>query len=332
MAPQSAKKEKEMARKNSAAVSDLRRLLLYASGPILALSVLSGVYNLVRPAPKEPSATVKGLTHTVELTDANFDAFMADHPEGVLVDFNLPNCKFCTRLAPQFDLAARRLKDSNNLAPLAVVDVDASPEMAKRFDLERYPSVFWFWHGRKMQELERAAEKTATKIQQFVESSQEPALVNFGDRSTLDGALPTFRTTMHATASIMICGFAATSSLEKMVEILEPVAQFYRGKVIFMIAEDKETADQGYIGFKSIEQEEDLDANFDGAMTEAGIADWVTKLVRAARLKTLEAQAAEAEKLKAELEKKLEEKKEQELQEKEEKKEAEEKDEEEVEV
>uniref|UniRef100_A0AC35FXX6 Protein disulfide-isomerase n=1 Tax=Panagrolaimus sp. PS1159 TaxID=55785 RepID=A0AC35FXX6_9BILA len=73
------------------------------------------------------------------LTDSNFDDFLAENPT-VLIEFYAPWCGHCKTLAPEYEKAAKRLKD----VPLAKVDATVETELNKRFKIEGFPTLkFW---------------------------------------------------------------------------------------------------------------------------------------------------------------------------------------------
>uniref|UniRef100_A0AC34Q5G3 Protein disulfide-isomerase n=2 Tax=Panagrolaimus sp. JU765 TaxID=591449 RepID=A0AC34Q5G3_9BILA len=73
------------------------------------------------------------------LTDSTFDSFLAENPT-VLIEFYAPWCGHCKQLAPEYEKAAKLLKD----VPLAKVDSTVETEIAKRFEIKGYPTLkFW---------------------------------------------------------------------------------------------------------------------------------------------------------------------------------------------
>jgi thioredoxin 2 len=80
----------------------------------------------------------------VELTDENFDAVVAKTELPIVVDFWAAWCGPCQMMAPQFALAAQRLKGR---ALLAKVDSDASPRTASRFNIRSIPTLVMLKSG-----------------------------------------------------------------------------------------------------------------------------------------------------------------------------------------
>ncbi len=74
----------------------------------------------------------------VELTDANFDAFVRQTTLPVLVDFWAPWCGPCRQMAPQFEAAAKQLKGR---AVLVKVNSDDSPQASARFAIRSIPTL-----------------------------------------------------------------------------------------------------------------------------------------------------------------------------------------------
>ncbi|CAD6187962.1 unnamed protein product [Caenorhabditis auriculariae] len=74
----------------------------------------------------------------VVLTDKNFDAFLKKNPS-VLVKFYAPWCGHCKHLAPEYEKASSKVS-----IPLAKVDATVETEIAKRFEIQGYPTLkFW---------------------------------------------------------------------------------------------------------------------------------------------------------------------------------------------
>lgn len=77
----------------------------------------------------------------VNLTDANFDAEIAKGD--VLVDFWATWCAPCRMLAPVIDQLAEKHTD----VKVCKVDIDAQPELARRYNVMSIPTVIFFKNG-----------------------------------------------------------------------------------------------------------------------------------------------------------------------------------------
>ncbi|CAJ1976841.1 unnamed protein product [Sphenostylis stenocarpa] len=80
------------------------------------------------------------------LDESNIDSAIAtfDH---ILVDFYAPWCGHCKRLAPELDAAAPVLAALNKPIIIAKVDADKHTRLAKKYDVDAYPTILLFNHG-----------------------------------------------------------------------------------------------------------------------------------------------------------------------------------------
>jgi len=84
-------------------------------------------------------------SEVIELTTDTFDS-MVNKEAIMLVEFFAPWCGHCKKLKPEYEKAARMLKDEQ--IPLATVDATVEKDLAKRFDVTGYPTLKIFRNGK----------------------------------------------------------------------------------------------------------------------------------------------------------------------------------------
>ncbi|CAL0300660.1 unnamed protein product [Lupinus luteus] len=152
----------------------------------------------------EPSLSVDGKV--LVLDESNFESAISsfDH---ILVDFYAPWCGHCKRLSPELDAAAPVLAALKNPIVIAKVDADKFTRLAKKYDVDAYPTILLFNHGipteyhgpRKAELLVRYLKKFAASdvsildsdsaVNKFVEEAGTffPVYIGFGlDSSTIE--------------------------------------------------------------------------------------------------------------------------------------------------
>lgn len=79
------------------------------------------------------------------LTESNFDSFLELHTtNGVLVEFYAPWCGHCKALTPEYEKAAKKLKQSNVDVPLAKIDGTIEMKLTQKYSIQGYPTLkFW---------------------------------------------------------------------------------------------------------------------------------------------------------------------------------------------
>ena len=86
----------------------------------------------------------------VELSEADFDAFVGRNDLPLVVDFWAEWCGPCKMMAPAFAQVAREQRVQFRLAKL---DTETSPAIAGRYAIRSIPTLILFRHG---QEVDRA--------------------------------------------------------------------------------------------------------------------------------------------------------------------------------
>lgn len=82
------------------------------------------------------------------LTSENFTETV-EKSEIILVEFYAPWCGHCKRLAPEYERAARVLKDLPKPVPLAKIDGTAEKDLADKYEARGWPTLMIFRKGRK---------------------------------------------------------------------------------------------------------------------------------------------------------------------------------------
>lgn len=100
--------------------------------------------SLVLAVLASASADVKVEDGVLVLTEGNFDEVISKE-QYVLVEFYAPWCGHCKRLAPEYAAAATELAGEN--VKLAKVDATVEPDLAGRFGIRGYPTLYFFKNG-----------------------------------------------------------------------------------------------------------------------------------------------------------------------------------------
>ncbi|MEZ4335801.1 MAG: thioredoxin [Sandaracinaceae bacterium] len=102
--------------------------------------------------------------NVIAVNDLNFDTEVVNSDQPVLVDFTATWCGPCRQIAPLVDQLA---DEYEGRAKVAKLDIDESPETARRFQIRGVPTILVFKGGQVVDQQVGLAPKTvlANKIE-----------------------------------------------------------------------------------------------------------------------------------------------------------------------
>ncbi|KAI9922504.1 hypothetical protein PsorP6_002470 [Peronosclerospora sorghi] len=86
---------------------------------------------------------VKPPSHVVALNEADFDAEVIHSKKHAIVEFYAPWCGHCQQLAPVYENVGVIFAGDDNVL-IAKVDATVNEELAKRYNVKSYPTLFYF--------------------------------------------------------------------------------------------------------------------------------------------------------------------------------------------
>mmetsp|Transcript_103049 Transcript_103049/g.204564 ORF Transcript_103049/g.204564 Transcript_103049/m.204564 type:complete len:341 (+) Transcript_103049:53-1075(+) len=271
-----------------------RQALVIAA--ILGASQLAG-YLRKRGSGESDTAVPNAPAVLVLGNESSFSEALASHPEGIVVNFHSAGCKFCTKLAPHYEVAARELREGGPI--LASLDSEDGGAMLEKLNVDRYPTVLWLWRGERAAELARASEKSAADIVKWARWLLTPAVQDLEARSEFLEALPDLRGSLHESRHLFVA-FNRTDSAG-LRDAIENVAQRHRQRNVFLFI--GEAASNGTL-LKAYGPDEALDLDYNGTAEPKEVLAWVTGIVEqavVAELKSkVEAKKKQLEELQAE--------------------------------
>lgn len=99
-----------------------------------------------------------------QLNDTNFDQWLQEHSDTVIVKFYADWCPDCRRIESAYEGFPNKYAD----AAFAEVNTEESPELAQRFEVRGIPSFMVFRQGQLIDRLYSRDAKSVSQVEQFV--------------------------------------------------------------------------------------------------------------------------------------------------------------------
>jgi protein disulfide isomerase family A protein 3 len=124
----------------------------------------------------------------IDLSSGDFKSSVGQH-DTVLVEFFAPWCGHCKRLAPEYEIAATKLKNNDPPVPLAKVDCtsDGGKDICSEYGVSGYPTLKIFKGGEFSSEY--GGPREADGIVKYMRSQVGPASRLYDTKAKLEEAL-----------------------------------------------------------------------------------------------------------------------------------------------
>ncbi|KAM3921943.1 protein disulfide-isomerase-like [Leptodactylus fuscus] len=150
--------------------------VMLPSAVLVALSALLGAFVVRADVAEENDVLV--------LKKDTFDQVLKDN-DYVMVEFYAPWCGHCKALAPEYEKAARKLKEEGSNIRLAKVDATEESELAQQYGVRGYPTIKFFKNGDKSSPKDYAAGREAEDIVNWLKKRTGPAAATLADEAAV---------------------------------------------------------------------------------------------------------------------------------------------------
>lgn len=258
---------------------------------ILVVAAIIGISVVLSPKSPAPAPA----SPVVKLDDSSFVQFLTDNPSGAMVEFSKRDCKFCVKLAPKYEEAAKIVK-ANGGPPFASVDSTAGAKVVEALKIDKFPHVVWFWRGEVTMEFHRAAEKTTEEIVEWANTAAGSAVQEMENGQDILDELALLRDALGDERKLFVA-YNRTDHPTLRV-IVEAAAQKYRAGSLFLFV--TEPVESGPL-IRAYGKVESSDAELGDNGTEHEVLPWVKVQVEAMKLAALQAKLKKSEEMLAKL-------------------------------
>jgi len=152
----------------------------------------------------------------IALTDSTFESHVKSH-KYVLAEFYAPWCGHCKKLTPEYEKAATELKSKplpdGSTVSLVKVDATKEEEIAKKYGVSGYPTLYWFIDGKKT---EYDGGRTADTIVEWINDAVTDAV-----KVVTEAPAPTKRSV------VILKGPKKTEAFDELASSHRKAATFY---------------------------------------------------------------------------------------------------------
>ncbi|XP_010534435.1 PREDICTED: protein disulfide isomerase-like 1-3 [Tarenaya hassleriana] len=216
---------------------------------------------------EEPQFPAVDDKDVVVLTKENFTGFVGNN-SFVMVEFYAPWCGHCQALAPEYAAAATELK---GVAALAKVDATEESELAQKYEVQGFPTVFLFVDGQMEKTYD--GERTKDAIVMWVKKKTGPSIQNITTTEEAERVLSAERKVVLGFLNSLVGSeseeLAAASRLDDDVSFYQTASPDV-AKLFEIVSEAKRPA------LVILKKEDEKLARFDGNFTKADIAGFVS--------------------------------------------------------
>jgi len=179
--------------------------------------------TLLVPAVLSEGIPLNPGSDVIELVTEGFDERLKTGDW--LIEFYAPWCGHCKKLAPEYELVAEQFKGR---VGFAAVDATKEKQLARIYDVSRYPTLKWMVNGRA---IDHSGPLTAAALSKWVENRLEPAYAELDAGEDVSDALKA----SGDTKAKLCAGSGKRGS--KVHQAFEVLAENFRGKLVFIWSE-----------------------------------------------------------------------------------------------
>lgn len=194
-------------------------------GPRTSMGIVDYMKQLADPNWKPPAEAV------ITLTSENFTDTM-NAADIILVEFYAPWCGHCKNLAPEYERAARVLKDLPNPVVLAKIDATVEKELAEKYKATGYPTLLIFRKGKKYR---YEGPRDERGIISYMKDQAKPVSWEVNSYKSLKNSM--------SKTEVVIVGFFKSQDEDFYEQYVES-ADSMRGRLHFMHTFDTQVANQ----------------------------------------------------------------------------------------